>query len=185
MYVTRTALALGLLVFVLACSACARAEVTPSFFPDQPDIIPKTPSLPPVRTAFPTEEILRGTISIRHSWDETKLPVLAQIIKNFQALYPNVLFDVMFIPKDILFDRFAADSREGIGPTLLLAPAEWGPSLFDQGLVSDITGNVNQNVLDTLNQPALKAAEHEEQLIGLPYTIQGVVLFRNQGIIRS
>lgn len=183
MYVTRTALALGLLVFVLAFSACARAEVTPSFFPDQPDIIPKTPSLPPVRTAFPTEEILRGTISIRHSWDETKLPVLAQIIKNFQALYPNVLFDVMFIPKDILFDRFAADSREGIGPTLLLAPAEWGPSLFDQGLVSDITGDVNQNVLDTLNQPALKAAEYEEQLIGLPYTIQGVVLFRNQGII--
>lgn len=89
----------------------------------------------------------------------------------------------MFIPKDILFDRFAADSREGIGPTLLLAPAEWGPSLFDQGLVSDITGDVSQNILDTLNQPALKAAEHEEQLIGLPYTIQGVVLFRNQGII--
>jgi len=183
MHGARSAFCLWVLILFLALAACKPAEITSQAIPELPDTIASTPSRPPVRTVFPTEEILRGTVSIRHSWDEAKLPVLAQIIKNFQAFHPNVMFDVMYIPQETLLDRFAADSREGIGPTLLLAPAEWGPLLYDQSLVADLTADIDKNVLDTLNQPALEAARQGESLLGLPYSIQGVVLFRNKDII--
>lgn len=93
------------------------------------------------------------------------------------------MFDVMYIPQETLFDRYAADTREGIGPTLLFAPAEWGPLLYDQGLIADLASDFEKSVLGALNQPALEAAHQGEKQIGLPYSIQGVVLFRNKEII--
>jgi len=135
------------------------------------------------RTPFPTEVIIRGTVSIRHSWDETTLPGLVQIIKNFQTLYPNVLFDVLLVPADNLQARYIQDTQDGIGPTLLLGPAEWGPDLFNLGLVADLSPLVSNNLLATLNQPALQSAHVGNQLVGLPYSLQGVVLYRNKDII--
>jgi ABC-type glycerol-3-phosphate transport system substrate-binding protein len=143
-----------------------------------PPATPFTPS-----TLFPTEAIIRGTVSIRHSWDETQLPVLAQIIKNFQAINPDVLFDVLYVPVDNLRARYVQDTQDGIGPTLLLGPAEWGPELFKSGLVADLSTLVDDNLVATLNQPALEAAKLDDKLVGLPYSIQGVVLYRNKDII--
>ena len=134
-------------------------------------------------TAFPTEVIIRGTVSIRHSWDETQLPVLAQIIKNFQSIYPDVLFDVLYVPVDNLRARYIQDTEEGIGPTLLMGPAEWGPELFKSGLVTDLSSLVDDKLVATLNQPALEAAKLDDKLVGLPYSIQGVVLYRNKDIV--
>ncbi len=71
---------------------------------------------------------------MKRSW-----PVLAQIIKNFQAIYPDVLFDVLYVPVDNLQARYIQDTEEGIGPTLLMGPAEWGPALFESGLVTDLS----------------------------------------------
>ena len=134
-------------------------------------------------TAFPTEVIVRGTVSIRHSWDEKQLPVLAQIIKDFQAIYPDVMFDVLYVPVDNLRTNYVQDTEEGIGPTLLMGPAEWGPELFQAGLVTDLSALVKENLVATLNQPALEAAKLDNMLVGLPYSIQGVVLFRNKDIV--
>lgn len=111
------------------------------------------------------------------------MPVLAQIIKNFQAYHPDVMFDVMYIPQETLFERFSSDSREGIGPTLLLAPADWGPALYKEELISEITADIEKNILATLNQPAVQASNLDGKLIGLPYAIEGAVLFRNKDIV--
>jgi ABC-type glycerol-3-phosphate transport system substrate-binding protein len=140
-----------------------------------------TPFIP--SSPFPTEIIIRGTVSIRHSWDETQLPVLAQIIKNFQAIYPNVLFDVLYIPVDSLRARYEQDTSDGLGPTLLLGPAEWGLDLFKAGLVADLAPLVSTSLVNLLNGPAIEEAKSGEALVGLPYSIQGVVLYRNKDII--
>jgi len=41
----------------------------------------------------------------------------------------------------------------------------------------------NQSILDTLNLPALRAGEFHGMLISLPYSISGVVLYRNTDIL--
>jgi ABC-type glycerol-3-phosphate transport system substrate-binding protein len=180
---------LALLISIVACSQLPGTPSTNTTNSEQTETDLQTSTPPPPAssftpsTPFPTEVIIRGTVSIRHSWDETQLPVLAQIIKNFQAIFPNVLFDVLYVPLDNLRARYVQDTQDGIGPTLLLGPAEWGTELFKSGLVTDLSTLVSDNLVATLNQPAVGAAKLENKLIGLPYSVQGVVLYRNKDIV--
>ncbi|MBN1149489.1 MAG: extracellular solute-binding protein, partial [Anaerolineales bacterium] len=47
----------------------------------------------------------------------------------------------------------------------------------------DLSSVASENLLGSLNQPALDAARYKGALIGLPYAVQGVVLYRNKGIV--
>lgn len=174
---------LVLIFLLIPLPACTSETPQPDLEIAFSDSIVNTPTRPPVFTPYPTEEIIRGTVSIRHSWNEIQLPLLAQIIKHFQSYYPDVMFDVLYVPAEILYDKYASDTREGIGPTLLLGPAEWGPQLYNEGLIADITEYFDNNLLVSLNQPALGLAQINSRLVGLPYTIQGVVLYRNKDVI--
>ncbi len=171
------------MIILLALSACGQ---------DQPETMPEptTPvettaatGLPPTPLPTPTELTVQGTISIWHSWDEASLPALVQIVSEFQQKYPDVLFDVLYVPAEDLPARFAEATRDGSGPTLLLGPAEWGPPLYDDGLIENLTGLVSQERLAALNQPALGGAIYDDATIGLPYSLQGVVLYRNKDIM--
>jgi ABC-type glycerol-3-phosphate transport system substrate-binding protein len=141
------------------------------------------PYITPTVLLTPTPVIIRGTISIWHSWNEDELPALVQIINGFRQLYPEVYFDVLYVPAQDLQARYELETRQGSGPTLLLGPAEWGPALFEGGLVADLTGLVGQDRLATLNQPALEAGRIQDKQAGLPYSLQGIVLFRNKDIV--
>jgi maltose-binding protein MalE len=127
--------------------------------------------------------VIGGTVSIWHSWDEASMPALVQIIAEFQQQYPNVLFDVLYVPAQDLQARFAEETRNGSGPTVLLGPAEWGPPLYDDGLIENLSGLVSEERLAALNQPALGEGIYADATIGLPVSLQGVVLYRNKDII--
>lgn len=174
-------LALGILLLLAA--ACQSNATEPDLTPELTESVEQTNTPRPIRTPFPTEEILRGTISIRHSWDETKLPALATIIKLFQSYHPDVMFDVLYIPADTLRDRFSGDTAEGLGPTILLGPAEWGAGLFQDGLIADLANQFDPSLLNSLNPAALSAAYAGSTLTGLPYAINGVTLYRNTDVI--
>jgi maltose-binding protein MalE len=139
----------------------------------------RTPTLIPT----PTDVVIQGTITLWHSWDESELPALVQVIADFQNIYPNVLFDVLYIPDEVLRGRFEEEARAGGGPTLLLGPAQWGPALYDAGLLSDLTQLAEEQMLANINQAAFEAVQYKDAIIGLPHTIQGVVLFRNLNIV--
>ncbi|MBN2550811.1 MAG: extracellular solute-binding protein [Anaerolineales bacterium] len=146
-----------------------------------------SPTIPPTRPATaeptPTEAITQGTISIWHSLSESETPALVQIIKNFQPLYPNVYFDVLYVPEQYLQERYITEAREGSGPNLLLAPADWGPALYDAGSVANLMSLVQEDLLAAISAPALEQGLFHGMLIGLPYSISGVVLYRNKDIL--
>jgi ABC-type glycerol-3-phosphate transport system substrate-binding protein len=176
-------LRLLILVCVLALTACGSPSPTATVPAETPANVTPAPTLPPTPLPTPTELAASGTISIWHSWDEASLPALVQIVAEFQQKYPDVLFDVLYVPAQDLEQRYAVETQEGSGPTLLLGPAEWGPPLFDQGLVENLTGLISSERLAALNQPALGAGIYANATIGLPYSLQGVALFRNKDII--
>src|SRR4030042_2484599 len=84
----------------------------------------------PITSPSPPEEIIEGTISIWHSWDEKDRVALDKIIRGFGEIYPEVFFDVLYIPSEDIQTRYEVETLEGTGPTLLLGPAEWGPRLI-------------------------------------------------------
>lgn len=137
----------------------------------------------PVATATPTPLVIRGTISIWHAWPEEKIPALAQIVAGFHQQYPEVLFDIQYIPAEDLRRHYEVQTMANTGPALLLGPAEWGPYLYDIGLLTDLGSLVNEDALNALNTPALETARHQDILIGMPYSLEGVVLYRNKNIM--
>lgn len=153
--------------------------------PPTPTVIQptSTPQPTPSPTPSPTPETVGGAITIWHSWPDSDLPALVQVINSFRGQYPQALFDVLYVPMEDLPTRFAEEARQGQGPDILLGPANWGPQLFDGGLIADLTGLVPAERLEGLNPAALEAARHGEALVGAPYAVSGVVLYRNKDII--
>jgi multiple sugar transport system substrate-binding protein len=186
----RVLILLACMAVLLASCNFPGSESTPipatlSDFPPRNPLDSPSPALAvsptPAWTATPVGT--HGTVRIWHSWSEVEMPALVQIINGFRAKYPDVLFDVLYVPLDDLRTRYETETREGSGPTLLLGPAEWGPSLYDAGAVAILDERADSSLLDGLNQPALNGAVYHGMLIGLPYSLHGVVLYRNKEIM--
>ena len=59
-----------------------------------------------------------------------------KVIAAFQGMYPDVQFDVLYVPFDDLRGKFETAAATGGGPSVLIGAADWGPALFDAELVS-------------------------------------------------
>jgi maltose-binding protein MalE len=130
-----------------------------------------------------TEVVLQGTVSIWHSLDDQHLPWLLKGVNEFQSQYPHVQFDISFVPALDLETSYEIASSEGRQPMILIGPASWGPELYDQGWVADISGLASNDIIDRLNAAALGASQYANALIGLPISMEGVVLYRNPSLI--
>jgi ABC-type glycerol-3-phosphate transport system substrate-binding protein len=134
-------------------------------------------------SATATSALPRGTITLWHSWDESQVPALVSIIASFRKQFPDIQFDVLYIPPEVLRDRMETATQDGTGPALLIGPAEWGPTLFDAGVIADLSPLAGNTLLNSLNPAALGSGRYKNDLISLPYNMQGVVLYRNLNIM--
>jgi maltose-binding protein MalE len=174
------------MMFFLVCLVCVGCDtIFPSATPSPtmtPPVLP-TQTRPPLPTPTSTPIVYQGTITLWHSWDETRVPTLVQIIRDFQAIYPDVQFNITYVPPEILRERYRTEQREGYGPTLLMGPDQWGPILYSEGQIADLTPQAPETLLKTISPPALQSVQQGDALIGLPYEMRGVVLYRNKALI--
>lgn len=169
------------IVLILFVAACSRER--PLGTPSASITSTPLPTAVPLPTSTPTPTGAQGTITIWHAWDDPQIHTLAQIIADYYAIYPDVQFDVLYVPLDDLLQRYEDAVRDGSGPTILLGPASWGPILADVGLVSDLKSQVSQDLIQAMSSSAMGSVRYREALVGLPYTQRGVVLYRNRKII--
>jgi len=172
-------LSIASVLILAACGGGGTAQ------PDEPVRFSTTPgpTRTPTGTPTATPVVVRGTVSIWHSWQEAQVPALLRAINEFQKQYPSVLFDVQYVPELDLKTGFEQASVEQRAPTVLIAPGEWGPSFYDAGMVIDLSPLVGPELLNTLNPAAVQAVQYQSSLIGLPVDLRGVVLYRNAGLI--
>ena len=167
--------------------AVITGTVTPTVQPS--GTLTATPTLTPTvverlpELAGPPPAQLISTVSIWHSWNQAEVEALWTTIGAFQQAYSNVGFDLVYVPPGELRDKFASEAYLGGGPSVLLAPAEWGPGFTDSELLVDFTPYVNPDFLATLNPAALGAGCYLGKLTSLPYALRGVLMYRNQSII--
>lgn len=170
---------LAMLVLVACQSSVGTLESTASPAPPVGESPVKTPTSLP--TATPV--VVTGTVRIWHSWEDPFVPALLRAIDGFNELYPSIYFDVLYVPADDLPIAFEQAVQEGHAPSLLIGQAEWGPDLYDKGLVADLSDLISPDLLDTLNPAALGTGRLAVGLISVPVDIRGVVLYRNRSII--
>lgn len=170
-----------LLAFVLgACSSSSTAG-TPTV-PATPDTAP-TPTT--VRTPIPTlvSDVEPEThITIWLSWDRAELSALQERIDAFQADAPQVGFSIRYAREEDLLEAFMQAQQDDPHPALLLGPAEWALPLREEGLILDLTELVDAELMSTVSMLGWRQVTLNEQIIGLPLELQGMVLYRNTAL---
>jgi arabinogalactan oligomer / maltooligosaccharide transport system substrate-binding protein len=179
-YRNRLKFGLILVIIGITSAGCKVSKAVLSITPTPTQPATQAPTAEPSIT--PTA--IQGTVSIWHSFEENQRNVLFRQIATLQKQYPQILFDVQYIPLLDLLPAFQTATQEGGGPDILIAPAEWGPALYDQDYVVDISSLVKESLLNSLNPPAVQSGKYHDALISLPLDIKGVVLYRNQSIVR-
>lgn len=130
-----------------------------------------------------TPQSTGSVVSIWHGLTGDQNAALARIIDSFQDAYPDVMFDITYVPKDELQARYEAASYYGRGPSILLGPTSWGWNYARSGLVADLSAYASDEFLATINRAAVETLYLDGQLIGLPYAQQGYVMYRNISIL--
>jgi maltose-binding protein MalE len=172
-------------LIISACGATPEPTAAPqATTAPEATMAPEATTAPQVQpTEAPKAPALAGTITLWQSWKEEEIASLNKVIAAFQAKYPDVQFDVLYVPFDDLRGKYETAAATGGGPTVLIGAADWGPALYDAELVADVSGMASEEFLRTINAAALGAVKYKGALIGLPETIKGVVMFRNKTII--
>ena len=174
-------LIISLFLAVLFEVGCSDVNQPTLSAPSPTRTVVSTPTAP----ATPTRVVISGTVSIWHSFEDPYITALLRQIDAFQKIYPDVHFDVTYIPNIDLKTSFIQAASDGYAPSLLLGSGEWGPELFDGKFITGIAGDVSAEALNNLNSAAVDAAKYRGELIGLPITVEGVVLYRNRDIISN
>ncbi|MFH1633586.1 MAG: extracellular solute-binding protein, partial [Chloroflexota bacterium] len=134
--------------------------------------------------ATPSDETgQESNLTLWHGMGELEILALHDIVAAFQTRYPSLRINVLYLPFDDLYARYAAAAAAGDGPDLLLGPGEWGPALYDAGLIADVTSLASPELLSNINRAALDVVQYRGDLIGLPHSISGVVMYRNSSIV--
>lgn len=173
-----------LVISGLSLNSCAPEDTQSTTQQDstvEPKIEPSATIIP-----SPTEEVedeLIGKISVWHSFEENEMESLNTIIDIFQEEHPEVEFDMLYIPGYDLVNKYESSARNGGGPCILVGSYDWGPPLFDTGLIRDLSDLINDELLSSINPVALGSVLYSDSVIGLPLNTTGVVPFRNKRII--
>lgn len=181
----RKPLSLILGVLALALAGCSAFGAPPAVESAPTATRPPLPTRTPMPTSMPTPDGMLGTVVIWHSWEQPEADKLVQVIIGFQNNFPDVQFDVLYVPQSDLRSRLVQAVQDGIGPTLVFAPGSWGPSLYESGLTVDLSGELDPQTVEALSPAARLAAQSGGAWVGLPYAVEGVVMFRNRSLISS
>lgn len=147
----------------------------------------KTPTVTATAEAEETDEVateaapLTGKIVIWHALNYTETVGLSTAMKTFKEANPDVEFQVLYVPYNELQDKFETAAANGGGPDLLIGGDDWGPPLYSAKMVANVSDLQVSNIIET----AMRIGQFKDAQVGLPYVLKGVVMYRNQSIIRE
>jgi maltose-binding protein MalE len=159
---------------------------TPTRTPAPPtEIIPPTPTHSLAQPSVTPIIGLSGQVTIWHSWGSVELQAFIQVIDAFQDINPDVRFDLTYVPLDELKARYESEAYRGRGPTILVGPSDWIAPLASQMLVEDLSSQLTNSLISRITSSAFYAGTYQAEQACLPYSMKGMLLYRNTLIIQS
>jgi len=125
---------------------------------------------------------LQGEVRIWLSWSSDELHGLHRVIDRFLEQNPAMDFSIVYFSEDELKPALESLEDGSLGPSIVFAPSSWGPWMWSQGWVADVTGRVDEELDSNVHPLAWSQVSYESARIGLPLELQGVVLYRNRAL---
>jgi len=110
---------------------------------------------------------------------------LERIIASYQEYCPEIVIETKFVPSDDLVGRLAVATTEGDAPDIYLGKNDQIKTLADRGLIKSITSSVDQTFMSQFLPESVKSLEYEDELFGLPQTLDVAVLYYNADLVST
>lgn len=167
---------------MILLTAC---QPTPSPTPtitSTPTEVPKTATSQPTVTLDP-KALMTGTVRLWLDWNPSELDSLQKVISAFLEQYPQVTLALAYYPIDELRSALELAITEDTAPTMIFGPSSWGPKLWQDGRLLDLTIQLANDPLSSIDPLAWNQVNYDGAVIGLPLERQGIVLYRNRSIV--
>jgi maltose-binding protein MalE len=167
------------MVLVAACQPATSPTPTITSIPTE---VPKTATPQPTATLDP-KALITGTIRLWLDWNPSELDSLQKVISAFLEQYPGVTIAIAYHSVDELRSALELAIIEDTGPTIIFGPSSWGPELWQDGRLVDLTIQLANDPLSSIDPLAWNQVNYDGAVIGLPLERQGIVLYRNRAIV--
>jgi len=178
-------------VFVLAaCQPSATEAPTQGAQPQPTEAVQEQPTeAAPVEspTEAPTEAAAAGgdavTITIWHQWDGKYLDAITQAFKDYEADHPGVKIDLSK-PEDVA-NALNVAIPAGEGPDIIgWANDKIGEQALKGNIISLSDLGIDTAFLESTYAPsAVAGVQWQDQIWGLPETIEGIALVYNKDLV--
>lgn len=129
--------------------------------------------------------VMSGKVTVWHSLNDAQVLVLQDLVRSFVRLNPDVSFEFQYISLETLRHRYYSAAYLGGGPSLLIAPAEWGADYYAENLVENLNPYIVSQFQETILPAPLSASRVAEVQVALPVAQTGLVLYRNTALVES
>jgi maltose-binding protein MalE len=170
---------IALVILIAACQPTSSPTPTMTSTPTE---VPRTATPQPTPTPDP-KTLMRGTVRLWLDWNPMELDSLHKVISSFNDQYPAVTFAITYYPHDDLRSALELAITEDNAPTMIFGPSSWGPELWQDGRLLDLTIQVDKDLLSSIDPLAWDQVDYDGAVIGLPLERQGIVLYRNRLIV--
>ena len=85
---------------------------------------------------------MTGTIRLWLDWNPSELDSLRKVISAFLEQYPGVTIAIAYYTVDELRSALELAITEDTAPTIIFGPSSWGPELWQDGRLLDLTNQL-------------------------------------------
>ena len=129
---------------------------------------------------------LSGRMLLWHSLNPSETEALNQVIQSYTALYPDVNVKVQVFSTTVeLNQQFINSAAAGLGPDVVLAPASYMQPLANVRAISPIDANLDDTVTARFNPAILDTLKIDDQIYGLPQTLDTLGLYVNRQLVET
>ena len=142
---------------------------------------------------------LRGNILIWHAWEDNEAQVLDEILDEFTDTHPNVTIIRRALTADVIIDEYSRLSASGLGPDILIAPADQAGDLAQAGLIQNLQSytidpdaSLDEDMpqdykidLDIYLAAAMDMLRDRDEFYGLPLSLNTTVLYYNKELLNQ
>lgn len=122
-----------------------------------------------------------GRLQVWHHVPEADSAILRQIANNYAKECPGVMVSLTYFPPDALYEAIRSANENG--PDVIIAPHEWVLSLAEADLIAPITSQLDPSVQQRYLPTALDALRIDQDLYGLPISLEFVALYYKTEIV--
>ncbi len=168
-------------IVVAACGGGGATQAPSAPASTAPTTAPSTPaSVAP--SEAPSQPALSGTITIWEAYGASgsaEKDAFDTMVAAVKTANPGLTVNVLDVPFNDLFNKFATAAAAGGGPDLYIAPNDSIGSQARAGLLKDLTSMTGQLTAAPFNisQTAITADTVDGKLYGIPESMKAVALF--------